>query len=169
MFESVASFFHFLNVARYKIQCWRRWRQVWLRSDNEQSSIHHICCWGKSIPHVHLKSLRYRLQSSEWISIRTQATLRVCLWFPRWFGDTPRCTQRSLRRSDVNPNISQSLPSYSCISHQRSQYLLHLLSEIPVTLKACRNSLLGSDTLLKLTLLSLHSTSSQIVLESSRD
>jgi len=32
-----------------------------------------------------------------------------------------------------------------------------------------RNTLLGSDTLLKLTLLSLHSTSSQTLLESSRD
>jgi len=38
------------------------------------------------------------------------------------------------------PNLSQSLPSYSCISHQRSQLLLYLSSEIPVTLNAARNA-----------------------------
>ena len=39
--------------------------------------------------------------------------------------------------------------------------LLYQSSEIPVTLKSGRNALLGSDTVLKLTHLSLHSTSSQ--------
>jgi hypothetical protein len=44
-----------------------------------------------------------------------------------------------------------------------------LLLALPVTLKACRNGILGSDTLLKLTHLSLHSTSSQTHLEASTD
>jgi hypothetical protein len=43
--------------------------------------------------------------------------------------------------------------------------LRYLSSEISVTLMAGWNALPGSDTLLKLTLLSLHSTSSQTVLE----
>jgi hypothetical protein len=42
-------------------------------------------------------------------------------------------------------------------------------SEIPVTIKAGQNALLESDTLLTLTLLSLHSTFSQTLLEASRD
>jgi hypothetical protein len=49
--------------------------------------------------------------------------------------------------------------------------MVHLCqsSEIPVTPKPGRNALLGSDTLLKLTHLSLHSASSQILLEASSD
>jgi len=35
----------------------------------------------------------------------------------------PRCTQSSLRRSEVFTNISQSLPWYSCTSHQGCQLL----------------------------------------------
>jgi hypothetical protein len=48
------------------------------------------------------------------------------------------------------PKLSPSLPWYCCVSHQTFQLLLYLSPEIPVTLKACRNTLLGSDTLLKL-------------------
>jgi len=44
-----------------------------------------------------------------------------------------------------------------------------LSSALPVPLKAGRNALLGSDTLLKLMHLSLHSTSSQTLLEASSD
>ena len=42
-------------------------------------------------------------------------------------------------------------------------------SEIPVTPMAGRNALLGSGSLLKLTLLSLHSASSQTLLEAPSD
>ena len=42
-------------------------------------------------------------------------------------------------------------------------------SDIPVTKKAGRNALLGSDSLLKLTLLTLHSTSSHTFLEAPSD
>jgi len=67
----------------------------------------------------------------------------------------PRCTQSSLWRSEVLPNLSQSL--------------LYQSSEISITLKAGRSTLLGSDALLKLTHLSLHSTSSQTLLEASSE
>ena len=56
----------------------------------------------------------------------------------------------------------------TCSSHLRSLILMYKASEIPVTPKAGRNALLWSDTLLKLTLLSLHFTSSQTFLEASR-
>jgi len=42
---------------------------------------------------VHAENLRYRLQFLQWISIRTQASLRVSLGFPHWLGDSPRCSQ----------------------------------------------------------------------------
>jgi len=67
------------------------------------------------------------------------------------------------------PKALPSAPTCSQTYHNHSQLLLYNSSEIPVTLKAGQNALLGSDTLLKLTLLSLHSTSSQTLLESSRD
>ena len=91
---------------------------------------------------------------------------------------------------DVNPGITQSSFVISALVRQHFQVhpkfspalrcvpkrititpmvLLYQSSEIPGTLKAGRNALLGSDTLLKLMLLSLHSTSSQTLLESSRD
>ena len=47
--------------------------------------------------------------------------------------------------------------------------LLNKSSETPLTPKAARNVLLQSDTLPKLTRLSLHSASSQTLLESSSD
>ena len=67
------------------------------------------------------------------------------------------------------PKLITTLPLYSFFRYQRSLLLLYLSSEIPVTLKASRNTLLGSDRLLKLMPLSLHSTSSQTLLQSSRD
>ena len=169
VFESLAFFFDFLNVARLKIRCWRRWQLVGFRSDNEHWSMLQICRRGKSIAHVHPESLRKCLQSSNWLSICSQASLRVCLWFLHWFGDTARCTQSSLWGSDVFPNLTQSLPWYTHTSHQRTQLLLYQSSEIPVTLKAGRNARVGSDTLLKLTLPTLHSTSSKTLLVACRD
>jgi len=66
-----------------------------------------------------------------------------------------RRTQVCRRRTQVFPGLSSALPG--------------LLLAFPVTLKAGRNALLGSDPLLKLTHLSLHSTSSQTLLEASSD
>jgi len=42
----------------------------------------------------------------------------------------PRCSQSSLRCAEVFPNLSQSLPLYSCSSHQRS-HLLWSLAGMP--------------------------------------
>jgi len=67
------------------------------------------------------------------------------------------------------PKVLSGALTCSQTYHNHSQLLLYQSSKIPVTLKAGRNALLGSETLLKLTLLSLHSTSSQTLLESSRD
>ena len=53
--------------------------------------------------------------------------------------------------------------------HTYSQGLLYQSSEIPVTPKTGWNALLGSDTLLNLTHLSFHSTSSQTLLEAPSD
>jgi len=65
----------------------------------------------------------HRTPTVHWINIhKKQASLRVCMWFPGQFGDSPRYTQSSLQHSDVFPNFSQSLPSY-----------LYQSSEIPVT------------------------------------
>jgi len=93
--------------------------------------MHHSCDWREWIAHGQPESLWEQLLSSEWISIRTEASLRVYLLFLHWFGDTPRCTQHSLQHSNVFLNSSQSLPWYSCTSNQRSQLLMYQLSEIP--------------------------------------
>ena len=66
-------------------------------------------------------------------------------------------------------NVLSGAPTCSQTYHNHSQLHLYQSSEIPVTLKAGRKALLGSDTLLKSKLLSLHSPSSQTLLESSRD
>ena len=50
-------------------------------------------------------------------------TPRLVTSTPRLVAGTPGCTQSSLRRTKVFPNQSQSLPWYSCTSHQRSQLL----------------------------------------------
>jgi len=103
MSRFLAFSFCFLNVARHTMQCWRRWRLVWFRTDNEQWSMHHIRCWGKSIAHVHPTTPQWHLQSSKWISMRTQASVRVCLWFHE------------------NPGICQSLFVIPTLVRQHSQ------------------------------------------------
>ena len=67
-------------------------------------------------------------------------------------------------RSQVHPKFTPVLRGVPKLITITPMVLLYQSSESPVTLKAGRNALLGSDTLLKLTHLSLHSTSSQIVL-----
>jgi len=64
--------------------------------------------------------------------------------FPHWLGDSPRCPQTYTIAPMVFPYQS---------------------SEIPVTLKAGQNALVGSHSLLKLTLLTLHSASCHTLLE----
>ena len=70
-----------------------------------------------------------------------------------------------LRLSQVYPKFSPALQHVPKLITITLMVLLYLSSEIPVTPKAGRNTLLGSDSLLKLTLLSLHSTFSQTLLE----
>jgi len=73
---------------------------------------------------------------------------------PRLVAGAPRC-------SEVHPKFSPVLRGVPTLITVTPMVLLYQLSEISVTLKAGRNALLGSDTLLKLTHLCLHSTSSQ--------
>ena len=71
--------------------------------------------------------------------------------------------------SQVLPKFSPALRGILKLITITPMVLLYQSSEIPVTPKAGRNALRGSDTLLKLTHLSLHSTSSQTLLEASSD
>ena len=101
---------------------------------------------------------------------------RLVAGAPRLVISTPRLVASSLRLvagaprgSHVHPKFSPALrgvPKHIIIT---PMVLLYESSEIVVTPKAGRNTLLGSDTLLKLMHLCLHSTSSQTLLEAFRD
>jgi len=67
------------------------------------------------------------------------------------------------------PNVPSGAPRCSPTYHHHSHGTPVPVVRIPVTPKAGRNGLLGSDTLLKLMHLSLHSTSSQTLLEAPSD
>jgi hypothetical protein len=82
------------------------------------------------------------------------------------------CHQRSqtcCRHSQVHPKFSPAHRGVSKHITITPMVLLNQSSEISVTLKAGRNALLQSDTLLKLPHPSSYSTSSQTLLEASRD
>jgi len=81
---------------------------------------------------------------------------------PRLVADAPRCSQ-------MHPKFSPSLRGVLKLITITLMVLLYHSSEIPVILNTSWNALLGSDTLLKLMHLSLHSTSSQTLLEVSID
>jgi len=68
----------------------------------------------------------------------------------------PRLVAGVARCSQVHPMFSPALQGVPKPITSTSMVLLYQSSEIAVTLKAGRNSLLGSDTLLKLMHLSLH-------------
>jgi len=94
----------------------------------------------------------------------------------RLVAGTLRCSQDCPWRSQacrhcfqVHPMFSPALRGVPKPITITPMVLLYQSSEIPGTLKAGRNALLGSDTLLKLMHLSLHSTFSQTLLESSSD
>ena len=88
---------------------------------------------------------------------------------PRCSQECPRHSQACCRCSQVHLKFAPALGGVPKPITVTPMVLLYQSSEIPVTLKAGRNALLGSDTLLKLSHLSLHSTSSQTLLEASRD
>jgi len=77
----------------------------------------------------------------------------------------PRLLVVAARYSEVHPMVSPVLRGVPKPITITPMVLLNLSSEIPVTLMASQNALLGFDTLLKLTHLSLHSTFSQTLLE----
>jgi len=88
---------------------------------------------------------------------------------PRPVVGAPRLIAGATRCSQVHRKFSLALRSVPNPITITPMVLLQQSSEIPFTLKAGPNALLGYDTLLKLTHLSLHSTSSQTLLESSSD
>jgi hypothetical protein len=96
------------------------------------------------------------------ISRRTSSIPKGDVVFPRLLYCDSRCSQTYRRHSQVCPWCSQVLPGLLSA-------LLGLLPDLPVTLKGGRNALLGSVMLLKLMHLSLHTPSSQTLLESSSD
>jgi len=87
---------------------------------------------------------------------------RLVVSAPRLIAGAPMCSQ-------VHPMISPALRGVPKPITITPMVLLQQSSEIPVTLKASQNALHGSDTLLNLTHLCLHSTSFQTLLESSSD
>ena len=102
------------------------------------------------------------LSTPPYLSQVLPGAVRLVVGAPRLVSGTPRCSQ-------VDPKFSPTLRGVPKPIIITPMALLYHSSEIPVTLKAGRNALLGSDTLLKLTHLSLHSTFSQTLLEASSD
>jgi len=88
---------------------------------------------------------------------------------PRLVVGAHRNVASAARCSQMHPDFPPALRGVLNPTTISPMVLLYQSSDIPVTLKAGQNALLGSDTLLKLTHLSLHSTSSQTLLESSSD
>jgi len=87
---------------------------------------------------------------------------RLLVSAPRLVAGAPRCSQ-------VHPKFSPALRGVLKLITITPIVLLYKSSDIPVTPKAGWNALLGSDTVPKSTHLSLHSTSSLTLLESSSD
>ena len=81
----------------------------------------------------------------------------------------PRLVAGTRRSCQVHPVFSPALRGVPKLITITSLAHLYMSWEILVTQKAGRNVLLGSATLLKLTHLSLHSTSCQTLLEASSD
>jgi len=103
------------------------------------------------------------------LSPQLQGASRVLVGTPRLVAVAPRLVAGAPRCSQVLPKFSPALRVIPKPIAMTAIVLLYQVSEIPVALKATRTSLLGSDTFLELTLLSLHSTSSQALLEASND
>jgi len=94
---------------------------------------------------------------------------RLVAGAPRLVAGAPRLVAGAPRCSQVHPKFSPALRGVPKLITITPMVLLYQASEISVTPKAGRNALQRSDTLLNLTHLSLHSTSSQTLLESSSD
>jgi len=88
---------------------------------------------------------------------------------PMLVTSAPRIVAGAAKCFQVYSKFSPARQGFSKLITNTPMGLLYQPSEIPVTLKASWNVLLGSDTLLKLMHPSLHSTSSQTLLEASSD
>ena len=88
-------------------------------------------------------------------------------------SQTKCISQTALLTFEALPDLSPALPGVSPAIPGAPRLVVGgprlVAPALPVTLKAGRNALLWSDTLLKLTHLSLHSTSSQTLLQASID
>jgi hypothetical protein len=85
-----------------------------------------------------------------------------------------RCcvSQTALLSFEVLPDMSQAIPGLSPALPGPARLVIgtpRLVASAPSYSEASRNALLGSDILLKLLHLSLHSTSSQTLLEAPSD
>jgi len=94
---------------------------------------------------------------------------RLVVGTPRLVVGAPRPVDGASRCSQVLPNFSPALRGVPKLITITPMVLLYQSSEITITPNARRNALLGADTLLKSTHLSLHSTSSQTLLEALSD
>jgi hypothetical protein len=88
---------------------------------------------------------------------------------PRHVVGAPRLVTRTPRCPHVHAKFSTALRGVPTPITITPMLLLYQSSEIPATVEAGQNALLEFDTLLKLTHLSLHSTYSQTLLETSSD
>jgi hypothetical protein len=100
----------------------------------------------------------------------------VVVGAPRLVVSTPRLVVSTSRLVAGAPRYSQENSKFSPVLRRVPNFitiilmvLLYPSSVISLTLKAGRNALLQSNTLLTFTHLSLHSTSSQTLLEAPRD
>jgi len=96
-------------------------------------------------------------------------TPRLAVSIPKLVAGAPRLVAGTTKCFQVHPMFSLVLRGVLNLIINTPMVLLYQSSEIPVTLKAGRNALLGSDTLLGLTHQSLHSRSSRTLLETSSD
>jgi len=84
---------------------------------------------------------------------------------PRLVAGAPRLVASASWRSQVHPKFSPVLQGVLKLITITPMVLLYQILKIPVTPKASRKAVLGSDTLLKLMHLSLHFIFSQTLLE----
>jgi hypothetical protein len=73
--------------------------------------------------YLYILRVRYYWQTFLYIFLGRHESLRVYLWFQRWFSNTPWCLKSSLRCPDMFSNILLLLLLYSSPSHQGSNLL----------------------------------------------
>jgi len=136
-----------------------------------------ISSWYHFHAHQQHSQRKYRFSQTalQWFEVLPGAPKlvlsapRVIISAPRLVVSASRLVAGAARCSQLHPKFSPALQGVPKLITITPMVLLYKSSEIPVNPKAGRNALLGSDTLLKLMHLSLHSTFSQTILESSSD